>query len=162
RRCRVDEGLVRKIKEEQASSSAASADNPQIARKVERNGKTFEMKTGNIGKKNEVKSPSHQLRDPDKVRSDGGHAQQLTTATDQRAFIGAHDDALSAAADARSSEDAQLQELMSAWSRASEKVRRRFLASVGVSQAGPHLAEPEPFQATPTTEPQENPLFEMW
>ena len=45
---------------------------------------------------------------------------------------------------------------------ASEEVRQRFVAIIGVSQAGPRLTESEPFREPSTTEPQENPLFEMW
>jgi len=50
RRCAVDEGLVRKVKDEQDPPSSAIADCPQITRKVERNGTPFELKTGKIGK----------------------------------------------------------------------------------------------------------------
>ena len=131
RRCSVDEGLVRKLKEEQGAASV-SADSPQTARKVERNGTTFEMKTSNIGKKDGGAEPTPlppaRNEDPQQV----------------------------------SDETAQLQELVIAWSRASEEVRQRFVALVGVSQAGPRLTEPEPFREPSTTEPQENPLFEMW
>ena len=131
RRCSVDEGLVRKLKEEQGAASV-SADCPQIARKVERNGTTFEMKTSNIGKKDGGAEPTPlppaRNEDPQQV----------------------------------SDETAQLQELVIAWSRASEEVRQRFVAIVGISQAGPRLTEPEPFREPSTTEPQENPLFEMW
>src|SRR3954469_583335 len=51
RRCAVDEGLVRKLKEELGLSSPVSADNPQIARTVMRNGKPYSMQTDNIGKR---------------------------------------------------------------------------------------------------------------
>jgi hypothetical protein len=150
RRCGVDEWLVRKLREEQASVSP-TAGKPQTERKVERNGKAYGMETTKIGKKDGVKSRSHQLRVPDKVTQDGDHAEKEPTATHQRVIAGERDETMSPAAEARSSEDAQLQELMSAWSRASEEVRQQFLTTIRASlspqaTADAGLSGSEPFE----------------
>jgi hypothetical protein len=187
RRCAVDEGLVRKIKEELGLSSSVSADNPQIARTVKRNDTVYEMKTDNIGKRDgldEVLSvePDRDVQ-PDQtwlVRPDTGAAEEDTgedIADDERGPV---------SDPASGTEEVQLQELLSAWARASAQVRRQFLASIDSSltpQANTgsgvieteHTQEPEPsrepipsqpapLQAAESsaTEPQENALFEMW
>src|SRR5437868_8174354 len=75
-RCGVDEKLVRTLR-------SASAAKPQIARTVERNGKTFEMHTDNIGKKDTVVERRLQRRHRD------GRAEQVWPHARHRAAAGA-------------------------------------------------------------------------
>src|SRR4051812_1716234 len=145
RRCAVDEGLVRKLKEELGLSSPVSADNPQIARTVMRNGKPYSMQTDNIGKRDGLDDllsvePDGDVQ-PDQpwfVRPDTGTAKE-DIADDERESV---------SDPASDTEEVQLQELLSAWSRASEEVQQQFLACIGVSpipqdEAGSGLAETE-------------------
>jgi hypothetical protein len=126
RRCGVDEGLVRKVKDELGSSAPVYADNPQIARRVERKGTAFEMETAKIGKKDAgaERSPLQPDLTDDASEQIWEHAQHS-----------AERDAEASDDEQASSPEAQFQELMSAWSRASEEVRRQFLASIRTSLA---------------------------
>jgi hypothetical protein len=168
RRCGVDEGLVRKLR-------SVSADCPQIARKVERNGTVFDMKTGNIGKKDGLEELLSIRPDRDEQPEQGWFAAPETAAADDSTAEVTSDERMPTCDPARSSDEVQLRELMSAWARASEEVRHQFLVNVGAllspqAEAGPALTEPElspepgPCEAAEpsSTEPQENQLFEIW
>ena len=169
-RCGVDEKLVRTLR-------SASAAKPQIARTVERNGKTFEMHTDNIGKKDTV--VERRLQRPhldEQAEPVWHHARQPAEANAKAADFNEHE-AVFLAEQPRSTGEAQLRELVSAWSRASADVRQQFLTSIGRSlnvqfdadHAGTAEAassiEPEPPAAVPlsaTEVPKSNRLFEMW
>jgi hypothetical protein len=166
RRCGVDEGLVRKLR-------SVSADNPQIARKVERNGTVFDMKTGNIGKKDGLEELLSIEPDRDEVPPRDWFVAPETAATDDSTADTTGDEQQSPSEPAASCDEVQLQELLSAWARASGEVRQQFLANIGVSlspqaEAGPALIEPEPSQEPEPSEAaepsalQENSLFEIW
>ena len=180
RRCGVDEWLVRKLKEEQAPQ-IVSAGKPQTARKVERNGTQYEMKTGSIGKKERSPLQPEIDNEPEQVWD---HARQPTT-TDNTTELRHHEQTASSE-QGRRTDEVQLHDLMSAWSRALEEVRQAFLAGIGASlirqaEAGPGLIEDEPSQepemvqspkqsdrepselaGVSAAELRENALFEMW
>jgi hypothetical protein len=136
RRCGVDEGLVRKLR-------GPSSDNPQIARKVERNGTVFEMDTSKIGKtNNRAEHRTEDLREEPTSRTD----------TDP---------------------DQQLQELKAAWERASEPVRSQFLDIIFPPETPTQEAadfprgEEQSVSATDgatreTADPAQNPLMAIW
>lgn len=156
RRCRVDEWLVRKLREELEAVSV-SAGKPQTARKVKRNDTVYEMKTDKIGKKDDIPevSPLQAVLD-DEPEQVWDHARQPAE-TDQSA-VEQSDDSSSGQAGI---DEAQLDDLMSAWSRSSERVRGQFLARVGISlppqvEAGSGLVEaeqePEPLQEPAASE----------
>jgi ParB-like chromosome segregation protein Spo0J len=185
RRCGVDEGLVRKVQDELGSSAPVSADNPQIARKVERKGTRYQMKTDNkIGKKDGRAERLPLQSDPnDQPEQVWGHTRQPAE-TDANAAELSDDEPVSSSEQSCSSDKAQLRELMFAWARASEEVRQQFLARVGASlspvgsalsnpassedkppepEAGQQLESPTLNAAEPSAaEQQENPLVEEW
>jgi hypothetical protein len=120
------------------------------------------MKTGNIGKKEEPAEQQsiHPDRDEEPAKS-SLVAPETATANDST--------------DEVTGDEVQLQELMSAWDRASVDVRQQFLANIGVSlspqaEAGPAPSNPAPPQEPAFSEteepspiePQANPLFEIW
>jgi ParB-like nuclease family protein len=172
-RCGVNEKLVRTLR----FSSAAK---PQIARRVERNGKTYDMNTNKIGKKDDLDEvlaiEPHRDVQPDQtwlVRP------ETVTAERDKAIDG--DERRPVSDPTSGTEEVQLQELMSAWARASEVVQQQFLARISVSlapqvEAETGLPEPEPSLQAPTTiswEPVQEPkqstsevpqnrLFKMW
>jgi hypothetical protein len=170
RRCGVDEGLVRKLR-------SVSADNPQIARKVERKGTRYQMKTDKIGKIDERAEQSPLQPYPnDQPEQVWDHTRQPVE-TDANASELSDHEPVSSSEQPCSSDEAQLQELMCAWYRASADVRQEFLVSIGLSLNAqfeadhPGVAEAassiEP-TASPVSEPsatelpQSNRLFELW
>jgi hypothetical protein len=172
RRCGVDEGLVRKLKDEHGSSSA-SADNPQIDRKVERKGTVFEMKTGNIGKRDGLEELLAIEPDRDAEPPQEWLVAPESPAADRSATEPSRDERQPAPNPA-SSDEVHLNELMSAWARASGEIRQQFLANIGAlipqAEAGPAPNDPKPPQEPAPaeteepspTDPQENRLMEIW
>jgi hypothetical protein len=178
RRCGVDEWLVRKLREEQHSMSP-SAVYPQIARKVERKGTRYQMKTDNkIGKTDERAEQSPLRPDPnDQPEQVWDHTRQPAE-TDANAAELSDDEPMSSSEQPCSSDEVQLQELLSAWARASREIRQQFLAKIGVSpspqaEAGRGLTDPEPSEESDPSQKQElsvmssatellEKLFEMW
>ena len=164
RRCGVDEGSVRRLR-------SITAEIPQIDRKVERKGTVFEMKTGNIGKRDGLAELLSIEPDQDAEPSQEWLVAPESPVADRSATKPKGDERQPASNPA-STDEVHLNELMSAWARASEEVRQKFLADIGVSlppqaDAGP-VPEPEPphdprlsEELTPI-EPQANPLFEIW
>jgi hypothetical protein len=180
RRCGVDEWLVRKLREEQHSMSP-SAVYPQIARKVERKGTRYQMKTDNkIGKTDERAEQSPLQPDPnDQPEQVWDHTRQPAE-TDANAAEPSDDEPVSSSEQPCSSDEAPLLELLSAWARASEEVRQQFLANIGASfthqiDVGPGHTEPEHSQESDPSQKLElsqavvssatempEKLFEMW
>jgi hypothetical protein len=137
------------------------------------------MKTSSIGKRDAVRERSSSQSD---IASEPEHIWDHTrqpAATDDSDIELRDDEQDALSGHSHSSDEAQLQELMSAWSRASDEARRRFLASINASHTvqaasfGP--TEPVPSQQLNQTqeidgsqsgvssaEPQENALYEMW
>jgi hypothetical protein len=164
RHCGVDEGSVRRLR-------TVSAENPQLARKVKRNGATYDMDTGKIGKKDGLEELLSTPPDRDEKPPQIWLVAPETVSAGKSTLEAQCDEKTSLSG----SDEVQLHELMSAWDRASPEVRQQFLARIGVSltveaETGPALTGPEPSQepepsenAEPSaTEPKENPLFEMW
>jgi hypothetical protein len=168
-RCGVDEKLVRTLR-------CASAAKPQIARKVERNGKTYDMNIDNIGRKDGLEELLSAQPDVDEHPPQAWFVgpEPPTTGRINPEDEGGERKALSDRA--TRSDEVQLEELMSAWARASAKVQQQFLATIGVSphqqvEADPGLAEaassmePEPSPAANLCAmelPHSHRLFEMW
>jgi len=144
------------------------------------------MKTGNIGKTDEraEQSPLQPYRN-DKPEKVWDHTREPAT-TDTHADELSEREPVTSSGQPCSSDEVQLRELLSAWSRASEEVREQFLAKIGVSpppqaKADPGLTDDEPSQEpapsqepvasesepmqsaeSSATGPEENALFEMW
>jgi len=167
RRCGVDEGLVRKRR------AAASADDPHMARKVERNGAVYEMHTENIGKKDGLEDLLSQPCDADEpsalnwiaapVGSEGGYptADAVAHRTDPASL-----------SDNNSAK--QFEELKSAWDQASHPARMRFVRTVVTPEFQSEVGQatmkgqpaPEPTALTDKPAPagvlEENPLVTIW
>ena len=163
--CGVDEKLVRTLR-------SASAAKPQIARKFERNGTVSEMDTGRIGKKDGLEELLSIEPDQDEEPPQRWLVAPESPAADRSATKPNRDERQPAPNPA-SSDEGQLQELMSAWDRAPQGVRQQFITYIGVSptptaEAGPAFPEPGPShdpglsEEPSPIEPQANPLFEIW
>ena len=179
-RCGVDEKLVRTLR-------SASAAKPQIARKVERNGKAYDMNTDNIGRKDGLEGFLATQADVDEHQTQAWFVAPEPPTTGKVNPEDKGDERKALSDDATRSDEVQLEELMSAWASASEEVQQLFLASIGAllssqAETGPVSTEPEsswepelsetaersepsqePRRPEPSaTELRENRLFDIW
>jgi hypothetical protein len=171
RQCGVSPRFVASVRKDTPHGSESTTRNyvhPKTGRRTK-------MKINNIGKKDGLEELLSIAPDRDEVPPQDWFVAPETAAADDGTAEVTGDERMPTSDPAGSSDEIQLQELTSAWARASEEVRQQFLANVGAllsprAEAGPGVIEPKPSQepgpsesAEPSaTELQENPLMEIW